>query len=75
MARWRGSSEHLDRELTTLEAVLATRLRRYARDLAELEREMRDLRKERVRRRAQEEVPAWSASPRTESETSARASD
>ncbi len=59
MGRWRGSSEQLERELTTLEAVLATRLRRYARDVAELEREMRDLRRERTRRRARAEVPSW----------------
>lgn len=59
MPRWRGSSEQLDRELATLEIVLALRLRRYARDVAELEREMRSLRRERARRRAKADVSNW----------------
>lgn len=75
MARWRGSSEQLDRELTTLESVLAVRLRRYSREIAELEREMRDLRKARARRKALGEVPAWSSSATAESDTSGVPSD
>jgi hypothetical protein len=54
---FRGSDETLEQEIATLEAIARLRVRRYARELNELERDLRELRVERARRRARSEVP------------------
>lgn len=53
MAAFRGSDERLDAEIDTVDEVIQVRLRRYAREMAELERERRALAQERARRRGQ----------------------
>lgn len=58
MAPFRGSDEILDHEIETLEAIARLRVRRAARDLRELDRDLTELRKERARRRATSAVPA-----------------
>jgi len=60
MARFRGSDETLDREISTLEAIARVRLRRYAREMRELERDLRTLNQVRARRRAAAEIPGSS---------------
>jgi hypothetical protein len=58
MSNFRGSDETLDREISTVEAIARLRLRRYAKDLRDLDKELRELKKEKARRRAEAEVPA-----------------
>jgi hypothetical protein len=58
MAGFRGSDESLDREIDTLEGVARLRLRRAAREMRDLDRDLRELRRERARRRAAAEIPA-----------------
>jgi hypothetical protein len=58
MAPFRGPDETLDREIETLEAIARLRVRRVARELRDLDRDLSDLRRERARRRAQATVPA-----------------
>ncbi len=60
MNRFRGSDEQVDREVAALERMASTRLRRAAADLAALDRDLRELRKERARRRSAGEVPSGS---------------
>lgn len=57
MSGFRGSDEQLDREIATLERISRLRVRRAASDLKELERDLRELRRERNRRRAS--VRSW----------------
>jgi hypothetical protein len=52
MSPFRASDDALDREITTLEAISRVRLRRYAREMRDLDRDLREMRRERVRRRA-----------------------
>ncbi len=52
MTGFRGSDEALDREIAALEGTARVRTRRAARELAELDRELRTLLRERARRRA-----------------------
>ena len=52
MSPFRGSDEVLDREIATIEAIARVRLRRYSREMRELDRDLRELRRERARRRA-----------------------
>ncbi|MGI0140768.1 MAG: hypothetical protein ACREBT_06480 [Thermoplasmata archaeon] len=52
MSPFRGSDETLDREIETLEGIAKRRIRRYAADLRSVDKDLRDLRKERTRRRA-----------------------
>ncbi len=52
MSDFRGSDETLDREIATLEHLARQRVRRYASDLQELERDLRELRRVRARRKA-----------------------
>lgn len=52
MARFRGSDEHLDREIETLESIARVRVRRAAREMHELHRDLDELKRERARRRA-----------------------
>ncbi len=53
MSGFRGSDESLDREIAQLERIGRLRLRRAAEDLRALERELRELKRERLRRRAE----------------------
>ena len=52
MSPFRASDDALDREIATLEAISRVRLRRYAREMRDLDRDLREMRRERVRRRA-----------------------
>jgi hypothetical protein len=49
---FRGSDETLDREIATLETITRVRLRRVAREMREMDRDLRELKRERARRRA-----------------------
>jgi hypothetical protein len=68
VTRFRGSDESLDREIEAAEAIARVRLRRAARELRELDRDLAELRRERARRRAAqremlgENVPAAATS-------------
>ena len=53
MSGFRGSDESLDREIKALERIVRLRLRRATADFQELDRELRELRRERSRRRAE----------------------
>lgn len=57
MSAFRGSDERLDREIETLEAIARTRVRRVARELRDIDRDLAELRRERARRRAASDVP------------------
>jgi hypothetical protein len=57
VASFRGSDESLDGEIAMLEAMARLRVRRYARDLQELNRDLRELKAERGRRKARAAVP------------------
>ncbi|MGA9840665.1 MAG: hypothetical protein WBF81_02080 [Thermoplasmata archaeon] len=52
MSGFRGSDEALDREIAAIEGIAKVRVRRVATELRELEGELRLLRRERARRRA-----------------------
>ena len=52
MSSYRATDEQLDREIATLESIARIRLRRASAELRELDRDLRDLRKERARRAA-----------------------
>lgn len=54
MTGFRGSDEQLDREIAAIEGMARVRVRRTAAELRELERDLRELRRERARRRAAE---------------------
>lgn len=58
MSGFRGSDERLDREIETLEVIARLRVRRVARELRDIDRELSELRRERARRRAAVEPPA-----------------
>ena len=58
MAGFRGSDESLDREIAAIEGMARVRLRRAAADLNDLDREIRELKRERARRRASSAVTA-----------------
>ncbi len=51
MAGFRGSDERLEREIAAIERMARTRVRRVASELNELERDLRELKRERARRR------------------------
>jgi hypothetical protein len=65
MNRYRGSDEALEREIAAVQGLVRLRVRRTNADLRELELALRDLRRERARRRgvapATEVVAASSA--------------
>ena len=65
MSGFRGSDERLDREIAQLERIARLRLARAAAEMRELERDLRELRRERGRRRAAstEEATAPTAVP------------
>ena len=62
MSPFRGSDEVLDREIATLETIARIRVRRAAAELTELDRDLRELRRERARRRADAAIPTKVAS-------------
>ena len=71
MSPFRATDEQLDREIATLERIARQRVRRYARDLSEADRDLQELKRERARRRASSFVPGTaeaeiSASPASE---------
>jgi len=53
MSGFRGSDETLDREIATLEKISRIRLKRATAELHELDRDVRELKRERARRRAE----------------------
>lgn len=57
MAPFRGSNEALDQEIAAVESIARVRVRRVARELNDLDKDLRELRKERARRRAQAAIP------------------
>lgn len=63
MPGFRGSDETLDREIATLEAIARLRLRRYARELQEIEHDLRELKRVRARRKAGSEIPSEATEP------------
>jgi hypothetical protein len=52
MTGFRGSDERLDREIAAIERMARLRVRRVAAELQELERDLRELKRERARRRS-----------------------
>jgi hypothetical protein len=52
MGGFRGTDEQLDREIEAVEGIARVRLRRAAREMRELDRDLRELKRERARRRA-----------------------
>ncbi len=52
MSRFRGSDEALDREIAVVETIARVRLRRASAEMQELARDLRELQRERARRRA-----------------------
>ncbi|MCI4350859.1 MAG: hypothetical protein L3K15_05040 [Thermoplasmata archaeon] len=58
MGTFRGSDDSLEAEIATLEAIAKLRVRRAARDLKELDRDLAELRAERGRRRARSSIPS-----------------
>jgi hypothetical protein len=62
MAPFRGTDACLDREIETLEAIARTRVRRVARELRDIDRDLSELRRERARRKALSEVTVSEAS-------------
>jgi hypothetical protein len=57
MAGFRGSDEELEREIATLERIGRVRLRRATLALREVELDLKELRREKLRRKALAEVP------------------
>jgi hypothetical protein len=51
MTGFRGTDEQLDREIAAIEGIARVRVRRVAAELRELERDLRELKRERARRR------------------------
>jgi hypothetical protein len=68
MSPFRGSDEALDREIAAIEGIAKVRVRRVAAELRELERDLSELRRERVRRRSASEIQIPEGVP-SESET------
>ncbi len=66
MSGFRGSDEALDREIAATERVARVRLRRSAAELRELDADLRELKRERARRRAANAIPATVLVPDSE---------
>ena len=58
MNGFRGSDETLDREIAAIERIARLRVRRTAAELKDLERDLRTLKRERARRRAESALEA-----------------
>jgi len=56
MSPYRATDEQLDREIAAVERIARVRLRRATAELNDLDRELRELRKERARRTARAEA-------------------
>ncbi|HXQ48521.1 MAG TPA: hypothetical protein VN842_01900 [Thermoplasmata archaeon] len=63
MTGFRGSDESLDREIEAIERLARLRVRRVASELNELDRDLRELKRERARRRGQVVEDATSEAP------------
>lgn len=63
MSGFRGSDEALDREIAAIEGIAKVRVRRVGAEVRELERDLRDLRRERARRRADDASSIPETSP------------
>jgi hypothetical protein len=63
MSGFRGSDEQIDREIAMLERIVHLRVRRAAAELRDLDRDLRELRKERARRRAAQSLPTTVPQP------------
>jgi hypothetical protein len=61
MGSFRGSDESLEAEIAALEAMAKVRVRRYARDLKDLDKDLSELKAERGRRKARSAVPSMFA--------------
>ena len=61
MTRFRASDEQLDREIAALERIALVRLGRATRELREIEKDLRELKKEKARRVAEVEQPVVAA--------------
>lgn len=57
MTGFRGSDDLLDREIAAIERIARLRVRRVAAELRDLDRDLRELKRERARRRAESELP------------------
>jgi hypothetical protein len=66
MSRYRATDEQLDREIDALERIARIRLRRAAAEMNDIDKDLRDLRKERARRRAEAAATAETATPAEE---------
>jgi hypothetical protein len=62
MSAFRGSDDALEREIVALEGVGRVRVRRAAAEMRLLERDLRELRRERARRRAAASVDGTAVS-------------
>jgi hypothetical protein len=63
MVGFRGSDERLDREIEAIERMARVRVRRVASELGELERDLRELKRERARRRASSMIAVTTGEP------------
>ncbi|HLM91320.1 MAG TPA: hypothetical protein VK424_04625 [Thermoplasmata archaeon] len=52
MTGFRGSDDQLDREIAAIEGIARVRVRRAAAELRDLDRDLRELKRERARRRS-----------------------
>ena len=66
MSPYRATDEQLDREISALEKMARVRLRRASAELNDLDRELRELRKERARRKAEAPVVSEAVVPTEE---------
>ena len=57
MSPFRGSDDALDREIAAVESMARIRVRRVSAELRDLSRDLRELKRERARRRAAGAVP------------------
>ncbi|MGP8078664.1 MAG: hypothetical protein ACLQD8_08065 [Thermoplasmata archaeon] len=62
MGAFRGTDEQLEREIAQVERIARLRLRRAAAEMRELDRDLRELHRERARRRAESAVDVETAS-------------
>jgi hypothetical protein len=61
MSPFRGTDEVLDREIETLEGIAQRRVKRYAREMRDLDRDLSELKRERAKRRATSMIPQATA--------------
>jgi hypothetical protein len=62
MATFRATDEQVEREVETLEGIARLRLRRYAKEMRDLDHDLSELRRERARRRAAAQIPGTAES-------------